>query len=147
MFLLFCIILSGCTSVSDVFSGARYCYGVEIFNATPNARLRVERFYVYKDFEMSSGFHPLWSGGRCGVSSFFSEPYSKITLNWIIVKGDKSEKKYSKIVAMNIPTQFTRKSGSEISFIFYETEVLVVYEYYISRDITNHTSETKYVLS
>lgn len=146
------LFLSCITNICSAFPWDSYNYSVGITNATPEGKLFLEKFFIYKNaFPM--GGAPRWSIGDAGtVDSFTKKPYSQITLNWKIVNDD-SEKGYSKTTRMDIPEQFTEKSGREINFIFYESEVLVVYAYY-SRDskesansVGTYTRETNYVLS
>ena len=112
-----------------------YNYSVGIENVTKDTVLIVQRFDIDEDF------YPLLGGYEISVGmtidSFRKKPFPYIDLHW----GVRSNKQYwndkytiyHTRVDMTLPPQFTKRDGCGIDFLFYHSEVLVVYTYYYGK--------------
>lgn len=128
-----CLFLAGCTQVkngiySDMFHSS-YDYSVSISYLDDD---NVQNPFI-QPFELYKGAYQLgakgiWFPTVGGVDGFTQKPYQKLKLDWFEVK-DGVPKRFSKVIDMTLPKQFTPERGREIGFYFYKGEVIVTYEY------------------
>jgi len=118
---LFCIV-----SVCNVCFGGRYHYSVGITNAMPDAQLFLTPFMLYSSSPQLGVPSNKSIEGTKTVDSFTHRPLPLVRLHWVVRRGE-SVNRYCKDVEIDVPKQFTDKSGRGIIFVFYETQVLVVY--------------------
>ncbi len=103
--------------------------------------IHVKKFYICDNFPL---------GGRLGggsVSPFLKKPHPYIDLEWLIETQKREEVSLISYnfenyindedliychtrIDMTLPPQFTKTRGEQICFLFYGTQVIVVYSYY-----------------
>ncbi len=119
-----------------------YYYGVTLGNVKENGLfIHVKNFYICDNFPIGGTLR------GTSVSPFLKKPHPYIDLEWLIetkkrknialagssfahYMNDEDLIHCHARVDMTLPPQFTKSRGRKISFLFYGTQVIVVYTYY-----------------
>lgn len=126
---LLIVILTSVVGCKRLFKPFRYNIG---FRNLGNKDIFVEDVALYESKESSPAIGgELFKGGHMTSGNFFSKPNDKVIIEWRILKEDRP---FKREVIIELPDEFTKENGFEITFNIDSNNKKVYVSYHIRLD-------------